>query len=127
LLNSHAEVIGLNTLKIVADKFQGIGFALSSSDLIEVLHRFYPTVTSASAQSDRSSEEIGTVNVVSDPEGAEVYLDGKFVGNAPATLKIPVGEHDVRLSSPNCGDWERTLEILNDSQVTLKGQLTTAK
>jgi serine protease Do len=127
LLNSHAEVVGLNTLKIVADKYQGIGFALSSNDLIEVLQRFYPTVTAAAGQPNQNSVEIGTVNVSSDPEGAEVYLDGKFVGNAPATLRIPVGEHDVRLSAPNRGDWERTLEILNDSQVTLKGQLPIAK
>lgn len=127
LLNSHAEVVGLNTSKIVADKYQGIGFALSSHDLMEVLHRFYPTVTSIEGLPSTPAAEFGIVKVVSDPAGADVYVDGKFVGNAPATLKIPVGEHDVRLSSPNRGDWERTLEILNDSQVSLIGQLTTAK
>ena len=42
LLNSHAEVVGINTQKVVEKGFQGIGFALSANDLMEVLSRFYP-------------------------------------------------------------------------------------
>src|SRR5438445_4701381 len=42
LLNSRGEVIGINTQKLIKKNVTGIGFALSSSDLLEVLHRFYP-------------------------------------------------------------------------------------
>jgi S1-C subfamily serine protease len=44
LVNSRGEVIGINTLKVVKKGVSGIAFALSSSDLLEVLHRFYPNV-----------------------------------------------------------------------------------
>jgi hypothetical protein len=48
------------------------------------------------------------------------------VGNAPATLKLSVGPHAVRLTSPGRTDWERSLEVLKDSQLTLKAQLVAA-
>ena len=127
LLNGQAEVVGINTLKIVSKDVQGIGFALSSNDLIEVLNRFYPAVTSPSSPPNQPSDGFGTVSVSSDPDAAEVYLDGKFVGNTPATLKIPTGGHAVRLTSPNRADWERAVEILKDSQVNLRAQLAPAK
>ena len=76
LLNSHAEVVGINTQKVVKEGFQGIGFALSSNDLIEVLHRFYPAVSAPGSPPNQSSDAFGTVIVSSDPDGADVYLDG---------------------------------------------------
>jgi S1-C subfamily serine protease len=42
-----AEVIGINTLKLIKKNVTGIGFALSASDVLEVLHRFYPNVVRA--------------------------------------------------------------------------------
>ena len=123
LLNTRAEVVGINTQRVIAKGFQGIGFALSSSDLIEVLHRFYPVVTAPASQPGQPSDGFGIVTVVCIPDGAEMFLDGKFVGNAPATLKIPIGEHAIRLSSANRADWSRDIEILKDSQVSLKIQL----
>jgi S1-C subfamily serine protease len=49
LLNSRGEVIGINTQKLIKKNVTGIGFALSATDLLEVLHRFYPTVSSTSS------------------------------------------------------------------------------
>jgi S1-C subfamily serine protease len=43
LLNAHGEVVGINNLKLVKQGVNGIGFALSASDLIEVLQKFYPS------------------------------------------------------------------------------------
>src|SRR5712692_11379640 len=47
LLNSRGEVIGINTQKLIKKNVSGIGFALSSSDVLEVLHRFYPSIVQA--------------------------------------------------------------------------------
>ncbi|HET6145105.1 MAG TPA: trypsin-like peptidase domain-containing protein [Candidatus Acidoferrales bacterium] len=127
LLNSHAEVIGINTQKIVEKGFQGIGFALSSKDLVDVLSRFYPNVTASEWPSSTAPDQFGTVTVASDPDGADVYLDGKFVSNTPALLKIPIGEHFVRLAYSNRPDWTRTVDVLKDSQLTLKAQFSASQ
>jgi serine protease Do len=140
LLNSHGEVIGINTQKLVKKNVTGISFALSSSDLLEVLHRFYPDsvvstapspvqTSSDSAASDVSSsavsspEGFGTVVVISDPESAEIFVDEKFHGNTPATLRLPAGSHEIVLKFPRHADWRRTLEVLKGNKVNLRAVL----
>ncbi len=46
-VNMHGEVVGLNTLKLIKKNTTGIAFALSASDLLDVLHRFYPVTAPA--------------------------------------------------------------------------------
>jgi len=127
LLNGYGEVVGINTLKIVRKDVQNIGFALSSTDLIEVVHRFYPDVSATKPSVPQVAEGTGTLSVSSDPDGAEVYLDGKFVGNTPAILKLPVGPHTIQLRSPGRAEWERSVEIVKDSQLNLKAQFVMAQ
>jgi Trypsin-like peptidase domain/PEGA domain len=50
LLNSLGKVIGINTLKLEKKNVTGIGFALSASDLLSVLQRFYPALDSSAKE-----------------------------------------------------------------------------
>jgi hypothetical protein len=68
----------------------------------------------------------GTVTITSDPEDAEIYVDDKFIGNAPAKLKLPAGNHAMTLKAARFKEWRRTLEILKDSHVTLNPVLEPA-
>jgi len=61
----------------------------------------------------------GSVTVSSDPAGAEIYVDGKFVGQTPSTIELPAGAHHVEVKSRGKQDWTRDLEVLKDSQLTL--------
>jgi S1-C subfamily serine protease len=149
LLNARGEVIGINTQKLIKKNVTGIGFALSSSDVLGVLHRFYPDLAAPSApavqvtsqsepgESAPSAESsgaaaaatpdgVGTVTVSSEPDGAEIFVDDKFHGNTPATLKLPAGSHVIILKFPKRADWRRTLEVLKSSKVSLKAALEPA-
>jgi S1-C subfamily serine protease len=129
LLNAYGEVVGMNTWKIVDKSNQSLGFALSSTDLLALLHRFYPSVAGPNrtpVASSQSQDGIGSISVTSVPDGAEVYVDGKFVGNAPEALKLSVGPHNIQLKAEGRKDWERSIEILKDSQLNLKAQLAPA-
>jgi S1-C subfamily serine protease len=142
LLNARGEVIGINSQKLIKKNVTGIGFALSATDLLEVLHRFYPPAPkvpedSASATPLRlpsgasmmnttsavSSSGFGITEITSDPDGAEIFLDNKFVGTSPATLRIPEGPHNLLLKSAQRTDWTRSINILRDSTVTVKATL----
>jgi len=130
LVNAHGEVIGINTQKLVKKNVTGIGFALSASDLIEVLHKFYPSaVPSAeklSAPPRATDSEIasprpeafGTVMLMH-PEGAEILVDGILVGNTPATLKLTAVRHTIVLKIRGRADWIRSIVVMKDSQVSL--------
>jgi serine protease Do len=122
LLNGYGEVVGMNTSRIVRIGFQSISFALSATDLLEVLQRFYPNL-SAPQNAASQPAGFGSVTITSTPDGAEIYVDDKFVGNAEASLKLGAGTHTILLKSPGCADWLRSIEVLKDSSVTLKATL----
>jgi hypothetical protein len=61
----------------------------------------------------------GTVNVESTPPGADVAVDGAFVGNAPAALKLPPGKHTVAVTLTGFKPWSRDLTVLAASQTSL--------
>jgi hypothetical protein len=155
LVNARGEVIGLNTLKVIRKNVTGIGFALSSSDLLTLLRRFYPALLPAtiktaahrpeaiqdsdeiatspsptlsessssfasSTPSTPSQDGFGFLTITCDLDSAEIFVDGKFHGNAPATLKLPSGSHSVLLKSPGLADYTRTIEVPKSSKLTLK-------
>jgi PEGA domain-containing protein/trypsin-like peptidase len=75
---------------------------------------------SPNAHLSTALEAVGTVSITSDPDGAEIFVDDKFHGNTPATLKLPAGSHAVVLKFPGHADWRRALEILKSSKTSLK-------
>jgi PEGA domain-containing protein len=81
---------------------------------------------SATSLQMRVPEGTGTVSITSDPEGAEIFVDDKFFGEAPATLRLPVGTHSIVLKIPGHADWHRTLEVLKGNKTTLKAVLDAA-
>lgn len=65
----------------------------------------------------------GAVAVASNPEGAEIYADDAFVGNAPATLKLKPGKHTIRVASTGYKDWSREITIQSGSDAHLTATL----
>lgn len=59
------------------------------------------------------AEATGTVSVTSTPDAADVYVDGQFYGNAPATLKLKPGKHSISVKMTGYKDWSR--EITTDA------------
>jgi serine protease Do len=125
LLNGYGEVIGINTARIDGENVQSIGFAISSSELLALLLKFYPTLAASLATNPAPNAGYGSINVSSTPDGADVYVDGKFVGNTPETLKLPAGDHLIRVSDTD-KSWERSVQVLQDSQINLKAALVSA-
>jgi len=64
--------------------------------------------------------QTGGVILDSDPSSAEVWIDGVYVGNTPAKLSLVAGKHTIRVSRDGYESWEREIQVLPDSEVTLK-------
>src|SRR5215469_9775310 len=64
-----------------------------------------------------------TIELKSDPDGAEITVDGKYVGNAPTMLHLPVGDHAIRIEKPGYKAWERTLTITSGETTTITSTL----
>jgi hypothetical protein len=75
------------------------------------------------ARADAKPAPTGVIKLESTPAGAEVWVDGKFVGNAPAQLKLAPGKHTIKVAAPGHQDWARELEVMADSEVSLRANL----
>jgi hypothetical protein len=80
-----------------------------------------PETTNPSSNTPEGAK--GVVNVSSTPSGADVLIDGEFVGNCPAALKLAPGKHNVMVKMSGYKDWSRDLTVQSGSEVQLSATL----
>jgi hypothetical protein len=68
---------------------------------------------------EATSERTATLAVSTNPDGADIYADGVFIGNAPANLKLPAGKHTIRVSQSDYKDWSREITVQAGSESRL--------
>jgi PEGA domain len=64
-----------------------------------------------------------SVFVKSTPDGADITVDGNFVGNTPSNLKLPPGNHKIAVQKSGFKPWERTMTVMAGGSVTLDATL----
>jgi hypothetical protein len=52
-----------------------------------------------------------------------VQVDGEFVGNCPAALKLAPGKHSVTVKLSGYKDWSREITVQSGSEVQLSANL----
>jgi hypothetical protein len=62
-------------------------------------------------------------NFSSAPAGAEITLDGRYVGNTPSTIGVSTGSHVVVLFMPGFNQWKRELTVASGSEVNVSASL----
>ena len=63
------------------------------------------------------------MNISSNPTGADVSVDGEFVGNSPAALKLAPGKHTLSVKMAGYKDWSREITVYSGSEVQLAANL----
>jgi hypothetical protein len=56
-------------------------------------------------------EILSSVSIRSVPAGAEVTVDGRYLGNAPSTLRLPAGDHVLTITAAGHKTWERRIHL----------------
>jgi hypothetical protein len=69
----------------------------------------------------------GKLSVASVPDGADIEVDGSFVGNAPSDVEVTEGEHTITVKKTGFKDWQRKLKVSGGSSVRLNAQLEQAQ
>ena len=96
-------------MKLDAAKFQTANTQQGASLLIS-------PVTSSSAK----------LQLESDPAGADIELDGNFVGNTPSDLQVSEGEHTIAVKKLGFKDWDRKMKVTGGSSIHLSAALEKA-
>jgi PEGA domain len=79
-----------------------------------------PAVATVSAPTVPST---GKLSVISVPDGADIEVDGGFVGNTPSDVQVLEGDHSVSVKKVGFKNWERKLKVTAGSSVHLSVDL----
>src|SRR5580692_9252560 len=81
-----------------------------------------PSVGSVQAALPDKVERV-KCNFSSTPAGADITLDGKYVGSTPSEIELGTGTHVVVFSMPGFTQWKRELTVLPGSVLTVSAIL----
>jgi hypothetical protein len=66
---------------------------------------------SADAPVPSPSAKDASITVESSPAGADIEIDGAFVGNTPSTVTVAPGSHKIAVKKKDFTDWTKTLNV----------------
>lgn len=67
--------------------------------------------------------ELAVVAINSTPEGADITVDGKFIGDTPSTARLPSGDRVISIEKAGYKPWKRTVTLTEGGTVTLDATL----
>ena len=62
------------------------------------------------------------ISVTSTPDGADIEIDGSFVGNTPSSVELAPGDHQVVVKKLSYKLWERKLKV-SGGEIKLNAEL----
>lgn len=83
----------------------------------------YYLIPRASKPPGAEKVSMGSMKVESQPNGAQVFIDGAFKGTTPLSLSLPVGKHEVRLTHPEYHEWEAQVQLNEEGETPLQVRL----
>ncbi len=70
-----------------------------------------------------AAAQMASLSVDSSVPGADIEIDGSFVGSTPSTLSVMPGQHTVTVKKKGYADWSRSMNVAGNS-VHLNADLT---
>jgi PEGA domain len=105
-----------------ADHKPAVGSVDVSSAKPVPIASLQPAVATVPAGRSEPADSGARLSISSVPDGADIEIDGSFVGNAPSSLLLQPGNYKVVISRSGYKSWERTLKILG-GDVNIKAEL----
>jgi hypothetical protein len=73
------------------------------------------------------AENLSTLNLKSEPSGAEISIDGEFVGDTPSTIRSSPGHHTIIVKKDGFKNWQRTLTVNSGGNLSIDVALEKAQ
>jgi TPR repeat protein len=72
------------------------------------------------AEAKPAAARTGSVNVVAPEDSCEIFVDGAFVGNSPARLRLAEGVHVIEVTGAGNKKFKREIRVTDGSELTLR-------
>jgi hypothetical protein len=63
------------------------------------------------------------IDIASNPPGADIEIDGKFVGSTPSSISVAPGEHDIAVRKGGFAVWNRKISV-SSGHVNINAELS---
>lgn len=70
-----------------------------------------------------ASENLATVVIKSNPDGAEISVNGKYVGSTPSTVRLASGDQAINIEKSGFKTWQRTMRVNPGGIITIDATL----
>jgi hypothetical protein len=92
----------------------------STAASLEPVSATKPDTTVAIVSEDK--QQGAHLNVASTPDGADIEIDGNFMGSTPSSLQLQPGDHLVAVKKAGYKAWERKMKVVG-GDVSIKADL----
>jgi hypothetical protein len=82
-----------------------------------------PTNVNASNRDQNASSPSAKLQIDSTPPGADIEVDGNFVGNTPSEVQLTEGDHTVNVKKAGFKNWERKMKTSAGSNIHVAAEL----
>jgi formylglycine-generating enzyme required for sulfatase activity len=69
------------------------------------------------------TEVVSAVTFRSNPDGADIEIDGKFAGSTPSMLQLKAGDYKIAIKSSGFSPWERTISVISNGTISVNATL----
>ena len=99
--------------------------AYTEGDLHLDMAKFRPAPPPSAAPVAQTVAQVA-ISIDSTPTGADIEIDGAFVGNTPSTITVAPGFHQIAVKKKGFTEWSKTLNVTSGA-IHLNAELEPAK
>ena len=68
-------------------------------------------IATSQPATEAAVSDLATAAIKSSPDGADITIDGKFLGTTPSNLQLTAGEHTIVIEKSGFKTWQRTMTV----------------
>jgi hypothetical protein len=114
----YAVESNFNFEKALLDGLEAQSKQAASSDLDKAISQI-PTAPPKPVEGATKAQ----LTITSEPSGAEIEIDGEFIGSTPTTMTAKEGSVTVKVKKVGFQSWERTLKLKAGDKRTLNAEM----
>jgi hypothetical protein len=81
--------------------------------------------TDSTAMSAATTAATAQIDLASTPSGADIEIDGKFVGSTPSSVTVAPGDHDIAVKKSGFAVWDRKVSV-SSGHININAELAPA-
>ncbi|MGO9866039.1 MAG: PEGA domain-containing protein [Terriglobales bacterium] len=78
-------------------------------------------------QKSEPAMPLASIVVKSTPPGADINVDGKWMGSTPSTIQLAPGDHEISVEKEGLKPWQRTMTVTAGGSSTINATLEKAQ